>query len=111
MKRGTVEEKTSDEMIMVAVILLYFSIAPNVGWKEYEIHLRGIQQMIVIRGGIEMLNMGGVVGGWLRRIFGPWSEGFEYDHFREALAEEEREEQEEAAKIKIEEERWERSDS
>lgn len=49
--------------------------------EEYEIHLRGIDQMLKVRGGKGMLGMRGMVKNWLSISHGPWSEGFEYGGF------------------------------
>jgi len=51
--------------------------------KEYETHLRGIHQMINVRGGIQNLGMKGQLSRWLMYYcHGPWSEGWEEGHFR-----------------------------
>ena len=48
---------------------------------EYEIHLRGINQMLEVRGGKEATGMRGMVKNWLSISHGPWSPGFEYGAF------------------------------
>jgi hypothetical protein len=80
---GTDEDKTSDEMIMVGLIMLYYTISRSICWPEYEAHLRGIQQMVAARGGIRNLNA--VVAGWLERLYGPWSLGFDCSDFQDAI--------------------------
>jgi hypothetical protein len=80
---GSDEEKTSDEMIMVGVITLYYTIPRSIFGLEYETHLKGIEQMIAARGGIA--NLTGVLARWLERLYGPWSEGFDYSDFEDAV--------------------------
>ena len=87
---GTEDEKTSDEMIMVAVILLYFTVCPDVCWKEYSTHMKGIQKMVNARGGVEHLGMNGIPGKWLDFVFGPWSQGFQYREFSEMVVRDEK---------------------
>ncbi|KAE8448639.1 hypothetical protein EG329_009064 [Mollisiaceae sp. DMI_Dod_QoI] len=79
-KMNVGEEAASDEMIMTALILLYFNVG-GANVDEYEIHLRGIDQMLKVRGGTEKLGMRGMVKNWLLISYGPWSEGFEYGGF------------------------------
>jgi hypothetical protein len=80
---GTEEEMITDEMIMVGLIMLYYTISTSICWKEYEAHLRGIEQMVAARGGVSELNA--VVAEWLERVYGPWTRGFEYGHFGDAV--------------------------
>lgn len=62
----------------------------NLGWQtqigganveEYEIHLKGIHQMLKVRGGAENLGMRGMARNWLAICWGPWREGWEYGQF------------------------------
>lgn len=55
---------------------------------EYEIHLRGIDQMVKYRGGTKNLGMRGMVKNWLSISFGPWHEEFEYGQFTKAAEKE-----------------------
>jgi hypothetical protein len=48
---------------------------------EYETHLKGINQMLKVRGGIKELGLRGMVKNWLAICHGPWSEDWEYGHF------------------------------
>lgn len=89
----------TDEMIMVALILLYFNVSARVfkpatnfadrsfqigeaNPEEYEIHLRGIHQMLKLRGGAERLGMSGMPKNWLAICWGPWREGWQYGQFK-----------------------------
>ena len=47
--------------------------------EEYETHLRGIHQMIKVRGGLKNLGMQGMVKNWIGICYGPWLEGFSFD--------------------------------
>ena len=76
MRNGTVDEKSSDEMIVTALCLLYFDINGEVRVEEYMVHLRGIEMMLAVRGGMESLGMRGMVRNWLKVCHGPWSPGF-----------------------------------
>jgi len=67
----------SDQMILVALILLYFNVGGD-NQEEYEIHLRGIHQMLKLRGGLKCLGMRGMVKNWLDVCYGPWVDGWEY---------------------------------
>ncbi|KAH9219513.1 hypothetical protein DL95DRAFT_358694 [Leptodontidium sp. 2 PMI_412] len=78
---GIPEKAATDEMIMVALILLYFNIG-EANVEEFEIHLRGIHQMLNLRGGMEKLGMRGMVKNWLSVCWGPWREGWEYGQFK-----------------------------
>lgn len=71
----------TDEMIMVALILLYFNIG-EANVEEYEIHLKGIHQMLKVRGGAENLGMRGMARNWLAICWGPWREGWQYGQFK-----------------------------
>ncbi|KAH7355131.1 hypothetical protein BKA65DRAFT_535415 [Rhexocercosporidium sp. MPI-PUGE-AT-0058] len=75
------EKAATDEMIMVALILLYFNIG-EANVEEYEIHLRGIHQMLKLRGGADKLGMRGMTKNWLAVCWGPWREGWEYGQFK-----------------------------
>jgi hypothetical protein len=87
-------EAASDQMIIVALVLLYFNVRTfpvfipkasahensQVGGgntAEYEIHLKGINDMLKIRGGKHKLGMRGMVKNWLAICHGPWSDGWE----------------------------------
>lgn len=76
MNRGNPTEQASDEMILVALVLLYFRIEEGIQYEEYMIHLRGIEMMVNVRGGVGRLGMRGMVRNWLGVCYGPWSEGF-----------------------------------
>ncbi|KAE9371382.1 hypothetical protein N431DRAFT_558921 [Stipitochalara longipes BDJ] len=73
-------EAASDEMIMVALILLVFNVGGG-NTEEFEIHLRGINEMVKLRGGMQGLGMRGMVKNWLLVCYGPWHDGWEYGHF------------------------------
>ncbi|PVH82202.1 hypothetical protein DL98DRAFT_570745 [Cadophora sp. DSE1049] len=75
------EKAATDEMIMVALILLYFNIG-GANVEEYEIHLKGIHQMLQVRGGAENLGMRGMARNWLAICWGPWREGWQYGQFK-----------------------------
>ncbi|KAL2070500.1 hypothetical protein VTL71DRAFT_13526 [Oculimacula yallundae] len=75
------EKSATDEMIMVALILLTFNIG-GANVEEYEVHLRGIHQMLKVRGGIHRLGMRGMAKNWLAICQGPWREGWEYGMFK-----------------------------
>ncbi|KAK0119672.1 hypothetical protein ONS95_011109 [Cadophora gregata] len=75
------ETAATDEMVMVALILLYFNIG-GADVEEYEIHLKGIHQMLKVRGGAESLGMRGMAKNWLAICWGPWREGWEYGQFK-----------------------------
>ncbi|KUJ16289.1 uncharacterized protein LY89DRAFT_617425 [Mollisia scopiformis] len=79
-KMNVAEEAASDEMIMTALVLCYFNVGGN-NVDEYEIHLRGIDQMLKVQGGKEATGMRGMVKNWLGVSHGPWSPGFEYGAF------------------------------
>lgn len=96
---GIPEKAATDEMIMVALILLYFNVSARAlkshtnfanscfqigeaNVEEFEIHLRGIHQMLNLRGGMEKLGMRGMVKNWLSVCWGPWREGWEYGQFK-----------------------------
>ena len=49
--------------------------------EEFEIHLKGINEMVKLRGGLENLGMRGFVKNWLDVCHGPWHADFEYGHF------------------------------
>ncbi|KAF8859056.1 hypothetical protein BDZ45DRAFT_621439 [Acephala macrosclerotiorum] len=74
------QDAASDEMIMTALVLLYFNVG-GANVDEYEIHLRGIDQMLKFRGGMKNLGMRGMVKNWLSIAFGPWHESFEFGQF------------------------------
>lgn len=99
-KMNVPEEAATDEMIMTALILCYFNVCSSFHYvdrclvadklreqvrganvEEYEIHLKGIDQMLQVRGGKENTGMRGMVMNWLSIAHGPWSEGFEYGAF------------------------------
>lgn len=69
-------EQTSDEMIIVALVLLYFDPKEEVCTREFGVHLRGIEKMVEVRGGVGVLGMRGIVSNWLGICYGPWSEGW-----------------------------------
>jgi Fungal specific transcription factor domain len=73
MNFGTLEEKSSDEMIITALCLMYFDIEKSVGVREYMVHLKGIERMVSLRKGVQNLGMKGIVRNWLRICHGPWS--------------------------------------
>jgi len=73
-------EACSDEMIMVALILLVFNVGGG-NVEEFEIHLRGINEMVKLRGGKDNLGMNGMVKNWLNVCYGPWNDGWKYGHF------------------------------
>ncbi|XMA17754.1 hypothetical protein WAI453_010545 [Rhynchosporium graminicola] len=75
------EKSSTDEMIMVALILLAFNIGGAVV-DEYEIHLRAIDQMINVRGGIEKLGMRGMPNNWLVIARRPGRDGWEDGMFK-----------------------------
>ncbi|CZT45538.1 uncharacterized protein RSE6_05855 [Rhynchosporium secalis] len=75
------EKSATDEMIMVALILLAFNIGGAVV-DEYEIHLRAIDQMINVRGGIEKLGMRGMPKNWLVIARRPGRDGWEDGMFK-----------------------------
>lgn len=50
---------------------------------EYETHLAGIHQMLMLRGGIDRLGMRGMVKNWLKVCYGPWSSDWHYGQFAE----------------------------
>ncbi|TVY39960.1 hypothetical protein LSUB1_G007268 [Lachnellula subtilissima] len=69
-------EAVSDQMMMVAFILLYFNVGgDNLG--EFEIHLNGINQMLFLRGGKGNLGMNGMPKNWLEVCHGPWQDDWE----------------------------------
>jgi hypothetical protein len=76
MNYGTLEEKCSDEMITTALCLLYFDINGEIKADEYMVHLRGIERMLAVRGGVDTLGMRGIVRNWLGVCHGPWSPGY-----------------------------------
>jgi hypothetical protein len=84
MNYGTIEDKSSDEMIITALCLLYFDINEEVKVNEYMVHLKGIERMVAVRGGAEKLGMRGMVKNWLGVCHGPWSPGFEEGGFSES---------------------------
>lgn len=73
---GNVGEQASDEMIIVALVLLYFDARDVVCTEEFGVHLRGIEKMVEVRGGVGVLGMRGMVSNWLAVCHGPWSEGW-----------------------------------
>lgn len=48
---------------------------------EYEIHLKGIDQMLRFRGGMMTLGMRGMVKNWLEICYGPWDGGWQDGSF------------------------------
>ncbi|RDW69606.1 hypothetical protein BP6252_08626 [Coleophoma cylindrospora] len=75
------EERATDQMLLTVLILLYFNVGGG-DPDEYEAHLRGINQMIVLRGGLQ--NLGStrrMVLKWLGVCFGPWNPDWEYGTF------------------------------
>ncbi|KAH8787484.1 hypothetical protein F5882DRAFT_354902 [Hyaloscypha sp. PMI_1271] len=61
--------------------LLWFKAETGRNTEEFEIHLRGINEMVKWRGGKENLGMRGMVRNWLEVCYGPWHDGWEYGHF------------------------------
>lgn len=49
--------------------------------EEYEVHLLGINQMLLIRGGMGNLGMRGMIRNWLKICYGPWSHDWHYGLF------------------------------
>jgi len=45
--------------------------------EEFEIHLNGINQMLLLRGGKQNLGMNGMVKNWLEVCHGPWQDDWE----------------------------------
>jgi hypothetical protein len=91
--------EASDELIACVLIVLYFTVSstrtrhPNHpklrhqidggDFTECEAHLRGIHQMIKVRGRIQNLGIRGQLRRWLGiYCHGPWPEGWEEGHFR-----------------------------
>ncbi|CAG8980522.1 hypothetical protein HYALB_00002519 [Hymenoscyphus albidus] len=73
---GTVEQQASDEMIVVALVLLCFDVREVICTQEFEVHLRGVARMVEVRGGRGGLGMRGIVGNMLGVCYGPWIEGW-----------------------------------
>ncbi|KAM3074622.1 hypothetical protein ACMFMG_008050 [Clarireedia jacksonii] len=78
------DEGIADQMLIVVLILLYFNRQVGGGnAREYETHLAGIHQMIILRGGIDKLGMRGMVKNWLEVCYGPWKPDWHYGLFAE----------------------------
>ena len=76
MNFGTLHEKSSDEMIITALCLLYFVIGDTVDPEEHIVHLNGINKMLAVRKGVQNLGMRGIAKNWLGVCHGPWSIGY-----------------------------------
>ncbi|KAF7869864.1 hypothetical protein EAF04_004648 [Stromatinia cepivora] len=75
-------EGATDQMLIVVLILLYFNVGDGDG-EEYEMHLSGIKQMLIMRGGVGNLGMRGIVKNWLKSCYGPWNHDWHYGLFVE----------------------------
>lgn len=75
-------EGATDQMLIVVLILLYFNVGDGDG-EEYEMHLKGINQMLIMRGGMGNLGMRGIIKHWLKSCYGPWSDDWHYGLFVE----------------------------
>ncbi|THV54388.1 hypothetical protein BGAL_0028g00440 [Botrytis galanthina] len=49
--------------------------------EEYEMHLLGINQMLIMRGGMGSLGMRGMIKNWLGVCYGPWNHDWHYGLF------------------------------
>ncbi|CAD6448455.1 beb1b999-0530-4624-af24-c03827c23f95 [Sclerotinia trifoliorum] len=81
-KMNIPNEGATDQMLIVVLILLYFNVGDGDG-EEYEMHLRGINQMLIMRGGVENLGMRGIIKNWLKSCYGPWNHDWHYGLFVE----------------------------
>lgn len=74
--------RANDEALLSILIMLFFTIDGN-DFTEYETHLRGINQMVKLRGGVQNLGIRGQLTTWLAYYcHGPWSPDWEDGHFR-----------------------------
>jgi len=70
-------EAATEEMILTVLILLHF----NVGGGdpiEYVMHLQGLHQMLMFRGGKDTLEATSLAKPWVDVVHGPWQEGWEH---------------------------------
>ncbi|ESZ92595.1 hypothetical protein SBOR_7012 [Sclerotinia borealis F-4128] len=73
-------EAATDQMLLVVLILLYFNVGGGNG-EEYETHLSGINQMLILRGGMGNLGMRGMIKNWLGICYGPWNHDWHHGSF------------------------------
>jgi hypothetical protein len=64
----------------MATSLIPHKVTGNNG-EEYDIHLRGIHQMLKVRGGADMTGMNGMVKNWIAICHGPWADDWTYGQF------------------------------